>query len=307
MNVSVIVPTYKRSQYLRRCLESLLKQVYHPLEIILAISADDQETCAAIEEIRESVDNSGVIQQVVVDKQNIVYAENHGLEIARGEIVCFIDDDAFAPDDWISSIVVDFESDPNTGGVGGPIIPFIDGAAVIKYTDSFARMSWWGRRNNNTDKIPYRLEEVYSLRGANMSFKRELLGFFDENLLPYWRRFEDDVCLTIRGKGYKIISDPKVRVFHHQVTTDRESVVDKTKEMIIGLHHNSIYVKLKHFKGLRKIAMVCCELFLGDKTCPGIFPVIFYGIRHLRPQKFLESIYALTGKIKGVKTYLNNK
>ncbi|MBU2221626.1 MAG: glycosyltransferase family 2 protein, partial [Candidatus Omnitrophica bacterium] len=64
MNVSVIVPTYKRSQYLRRCLESLLKQVYHPLEIILAISADDQETCAAIEEIRESVDNSGVIQQV---------------------------------------------------------------------------------------------------------------------------------------------------------------------------------------------------------------------------------------------------
>lgn len=304
LKVSVIIPTYKRPELLEQCLQSLFTQKQLPDEIILVITKDDYLTVLTVKKFKENHNSGEIINQVLIDKQDIVYAENQGLKCAKGEIVCFIDDDALASDNWISGIVKHYQDDHNVGGVGGPVIPFINGEAIIEYTQIFSRMNWYGRRNTNTSKVPFNLQEVDFIQGANMSFRRSLVKSFDENLLPYWRRFEDDACLFIKEAGYKIISDPSLRVLHIETAENKQSQRDMIPQRIIGLHHNSIYIKLKHIKGVKKIACIIYEFAWGDDTAPGFMPLIIYGIKYGKSKKIKELLYALIGKIRGVHTYL---
>lgn len=91
--LSVIVPVYNTEQYLVRCIESILRQKYRKLEIILV---DDG-----------SVDESGAICDLYTKKdtrisvyhnenQGPVVARNYGVSVARGDLVTFVDSD-----DWI--------------------------------------------------------------------------------------------------------------------------------------------------------------------------------------------------------------
>ena len=91
--ITVIVPVYKVEQCLERCVDSLRKQTYENLEIILV---DDG-----------SPDNSGKLCDTlatqdarirVIHKENggLSSARNAGLDIARGEYVGFVDSD-----DWV--------------------------------------------------------------------------------------------------------------------------------------------------------------------------------------------------------------
>jgi GT2 family glycosyltransferase len=192
------------------------------------------------------------------------------------------------------------------GGVGGPVIPYVDGKPILEYTDIFAQMSWYGRRITNSMKIPKKILEVDFLRGANMSFRRSAIDIFDENLLSYWRRFEDDACFSVKAKGYKIICDPSLGVLHNQAIENGKQFVDLTPLTIVGFHHNSIYIKLKHLKGIRRAVCLLYEFIWGDETTPGCLQILLYGIKHLQFSKFRELWYALAGKLKGIQTYLKH-
>ena len=303
MRVSVIISTYNRPAYLEKCIGSLLKQRRMPEEIIAVVRPDDMATYEMLERYKRGTAPAPPIKLIKASEPGIVYAENCGLREAHGDIVCFIDDDATASDNWIADMVRHYEREPSIGGVGGPVIPVINGAPVIEYTNIFSRMTWFGKRITNNTKIPVEVQEVDLLRGANMSFRRDLLAGFDEHLLPYWRRFEDDASLSVKEKGYRLICDPALKVFHFEAVTHAGAGIDKTPETIIGLHHNSIYVKLKHIKGLRKIAAVLYEFIWGDITSPGFFQILGYGVKYRAWRSFSELAYAMIGKVKGIITY----
>ena len=100
--VSVIVPVYNVGNYIGRCIDSILKQDYNELEIILI---DDGST-----------DNSGVIcddyaktddRIIVIHTENrgVSSARNEGLKIATGEYVAFIDGDDWVDEKFIGILV----------------------------------------------------------------------------------------------------------------------------------------------------------------------------------------------------------
>lgn len=307
MQASVIIPTYKRPEYLGKCLKSLLAQSVLPEEIIVVRHSDDADTAALMAVIRKNHQRGNLIKDILVSKLDIVCSENQGLELAKGDIVCFIDDDAVACENWIELIIRHYQADFHIGGVGGPVLPYVDSEPLLEYTDEFAKITWLGRRVTNSTKIPYHCSEVHMLRGANMSFRRSLFGTFDENLLPYWRRFEDDVCFAIRNKGYKIIADPEVRVFHYEVPVKDLKSRDDSPLRIIGLHHNSVYVKLKHFKGIRKICSLTYDFLWGDDTAPGALAFCIQAVKRLNINMLRLLLYAMIGKTKGVLTYMHWK
>lgn len=98
--ISIIVPVYNVSEYLRKCLDSLINQTYQNLEIIVV---DDGST-----------DNSGKIcdqyMEQFPDRIRCIHTENHGLSAARnvgldysnGEYVTFVDSD-----DWVEPEMVE--------------------------------------------------------------------------------------------------------------------------------------------------------------------------------------------------------
>ncbi|MFH1189377.1 MAG: glycosyltransferase [Candidatus Omnitrophota bacterium] len=306
MKTSVIIPTYRRPGQLKDCIESLLKQRRLPDEIVVVVTAGDTDTYEMLEKHQATRPAACPIKIASIVPLNIVYAENKGCEAAKGDIICFIDDDAVAPENWIEAMLRHYEGDPSVGGVGGPVISVVGDTPIIEYTDIFSRMTWFGRRITNTAKIPVKTQEVHILRGANMSFRREAMVRFDEHLLPYWRRFEDDLCLSIRERGYKLICDPALGVLHYDTKSHAGKKIDQTPETIIGLHHNSMYVKLKHCKGIGKMIAFLYEFIWGDLKNPGFFQFIGYGIKHRSWRSFSDCGYAMVGKVKGVSTYLRS-
>lgn len=93
--VSVIVPVYNVVDYLPRCIESILRQTYSDLEIILVDdgSQDGSEVLCD----RYAIEDSRII---VVHQRNsgVAVARNVGVEYATGDLIVFVD-----ADDWIES------------------------------------------------------------------------------------------------------------------------------------------------------------------------------------------------------------
>lgn len=91
--VSIIIPVYKVEDYISRCIESVIKQTYKNLEIILIDDGSPDrsgEICDSYAELDRRI--------VVIHKRNggVSSARNAGLDVAKGEIISFLDSD-----DWI--------------------------------------------------------------------------------------------------------------------------------------------------------------------------------------------------------------
>lgn len=90
--VSVIIPIYKVEPYLLRCVSSVRKQTYKHLEIIL-VDDGSPDNCPAICDQLAREDNRIVV--IHKENQGLGMARNSGIDIARGEWLCFVDSDDF--------------------------------------------------------------------------------------------------------------------------------------------------------------------------------------------------------------------
>jgi glycosyltransferase involved in cell wall biosynthesis len=96
--LSVITPVYNVSLYLERCVESILNQSYHNIELILI---DDGSTDHSSELCDEWAGKDSRIVVTHKDNGGVSSARNVGLEQARGEYITFVDSDDFlAPDTY---------------------------------------------------------------------------------------------------------------------------------------------------------------------------------------------------------------
>ncbi len=94
--VSVIIPVYNSEQHLSRCLDSICAQTLSDIEIICV---DDGSTDHSREILEEYVKSDSRIQIAVQENAGAGAARNHGLRLARGECLSFLDsDDFFEPD-----------------------------------------------------------------------------------------------------------------------------------------------------------------------------------------------------------------
>ena len=99
VKISVIVPTYRRKEELKRALDSLAEQSMHDLEIILV---DDNDDTLWNEYVNNIVTNfrkehTTVNLQYIVNRQNLGSAasRNAGISAAQGTYITFLDDDDF--------------------------------------------------------------------------------------------------------------------------------------------------------------------------------------------------------------------
>lgn len=91
--ISVVVPVYKVEKYLNRCVKSIVDQTYRNLEIIL-VDDGSPDRCPAMCDVWTEKDS----RIKVIHKKNggLSDARNVGMEVARGELIGFVDSD-----DWI--------------------------------------------------------------------------------------------------------------------------------------------------------------------------------------------------------------
>ena len=99
--ISVIVPVFKVEKYLKRCLDSIVMQMYDNIEIIL-IDDGSPDRCPQICDSYKEADSRIIV--IHQKNQGLSAARNKGLDIAQGQYVTFVDSDDWVSADYISEL-----------------------------------------------------------------------------------------------------------------------------------------------------------------------------------------------------------
>ena len=126
--ISVIVPIYNVEKYLSKCVESILKQTYTNLEIIL-VDDGSPDNCGNMCETYKKSDN----RIVVIHKKNggLSSARNAGLKIANGEFIVFIDSDDWIDRHYIEQLYIDIVEQNADVAVPAFCISFENGKSAL--------------------------------------------------------------------------------------------------------------------------------------------------------------------------------
>jgi len=296
MNVSVVIPSYKRAEHLLRCIKALFNQNVPPYEIIVVLREDDTQSIRACEGIEG-------IKVFKVSEPGVLIAMNKGLDVAEGDIIAFTDDDAEPFPDWIEKIIKNFEEDEKVGGVGGRDIIIVDGKEIKGRVKRIGKIQWFGRAidHHHLELEGGRKIEVDVLKGVNMAFRRDFIKNyrFDLNMNNISSvSFEFDICFYIKKKGGKIVYDPDIRVYH-KIAKRGTGVQRGEERVMIEYSSNYTYVMLKHLPIWRKIVFLFYFFLIGQRASYGPILYIFDLLTGKKPSlRHLKK--AMEGKIRGL-------
>ena len=97
--VSIIVPVYNVEKYLQACLESLACQTYPELEIILIDDGSTDSSGKMCDEFAQKDPRFKVVHQANGGLSN---ARNHGIQLAQGDYLTFVDSDDTVTNDYVT-------------------------------------------------------------------------------------------------------------------------------------------------------------------------------------------------------------
>jgi len=201
--VTVIICTYNRADFLKKCLDSIFDQTYDKFEAIIVNGPSTDRTENLLRKYPFKI-----IQQK--NKGGLSAARNLGIKEAKGEIIAFIDDDAIADENWIKNHVKKYK-DKKVGGVGGTI--YGKNGKIDEYCK---KVNKFGILKREKKTVHSGYTWFNTTCGCNTSFRRNVLeeiGGFDE-YYNYWFD-ETDVCVSIAKAGYKIEYEYDAIVYHY--------------------------------------------------------------------------------------------
>jgi len=124
MKLSIIICSYNRASYIEAAFDSLYNQSsgLESFETIIVDNNSTDNTSDVFKNWRASHTN-GSFTYLTETKQGASFARNTGAAQAKGQWLCFMDDDAIANKDYVENIINHIETKPEAVGFGGRIIP----------------------------------------------------------------------------------------------------------------------------------------------------------------------------------------
>jgi len=244
MNVSVIINTLNRDNWLKKVLNALIYQTYNDFEIVVVNGPSTDKTNEVLQAYKD------IIKIEKCDVPNISVSRNVGIKAAAGEIVIFIDDDAVPTGKyWIENYVRAFQEDPELGCAGGKVYDNLDNLEF----DSGA-VNIWGHPFRFFYEIDYSDPDIIYkyVPGGNGAFLKKALvqiGGFDEYYEYYLD--ESDVALRISRAGYKVNNNLYAHIYHESAKT-----WDKKPRVFLNWYavcKNQVYFGYKNSEGFYDI------------------------------------------------------
>jgi glucosyl-dolichyl phosphate glucuronosyltransferase len=180
--VSVVIPTYNRSELLRSAVNSVLRQdTRSSFEIVVVDNNSKDNTSAVVHSLME--DHPGKVRYVFESEQGNAHARNRGVKTAKSAIIAFVDDDVTVESNWLNSIMEVMESRSNLSFVGGRVLPEWSETPPSWVTpDHWAPLALLDYGPN---ELPINTESPRGLLTANVAFRRSVfdeIGMFSPDL-----------------------------------------------------------------------------------------------------------------------------
>jgi GT2 family glycosyltransferase len=196
-HITIIVCTYNGSATIKKCLESILKINYPHYDVVVVNDGSTDNT--------EEIIKTFPVKLITTSNHGLSNARNRGMYNAIGEIIAYIDDDAFADPDWLKYLAYEFNNSTHSC-IGGP---------NISPTDSEFISTCVANAPGGPVHVMLSDEIAEHVPGCNMSFRKidlQNIGGFD----PTFRSAGDDVdvCWRIQEAGGTIGFHPSALVWH---------------------------------------------------------------------------------------------
>lgn len=127
--ISVIVPVYRVEEYLDKCINSIVSQSYRNLEIIL-IDDGSPDRCGAICDAWAGRDPR--IKVLHKENSGLSDTRNMGLEMARGELITFVDSDDYTAPDMIGRLYQMIKDHSADISICGRYLVYENGRVTVK-------------------------------------------------------------------------------------------------------------------------------------------------------------------------------
>ncbi len=236
--ISVIVCTYNRAKYLKTCLEHLANQKSPAdrYEIVIINNNSPDNSDAIIVEFINSHQNLNIVYHIEYN-QGHTYARNAGITKSSGEILSFIDDDAFPDPNFIHEIEIAFK-DPKVMAIGGKIKPVYETGKKPVWMSKYL-LPLVSALDMGNDIKPFK--GTKHPIGANMAFKRAVfqkIGNFDVNL---GRRGidglegGDEKDLFFKLKEYNMLIQYHPKVFVEHIIGKNRTTENYVKGLAVGV------------------------------------------------------------------------
>jgi glycosyltransferase involved in cell wall biosynthesis len=107
--ISVIIPSYNTSQYIIKCLDSILNQTYKNLEIIVI---DDCSTDDTVKIVNKYIKKHSNVKLLINENNSGAgFSRNRGIEIAKYDLISFIDSDDYVENNYHEELLKSMEND----------------------------------------------------------------------------------------------------------------------------------------------------------------------------------------------------
>lgn len=289
----IFIPTLNRIHSLKRCLESLNKQTIKNFRIILVGKEKNKE----IRNLIKSFKNLKIIYRLQ-KKPGLVAAANLALSISQSRLFVRIDDDVEVDKNWFKNILLTFRLDKKIGAVTGPTLLTEKGIAsrdVTKVLETtrksqniflhffysfynyylcenklyevakFFKSGAFSIGSNFKTSLKLKSREVENLEACNFASLTGILkqiGGFDQTFSQGLGEYhEADVAFKIRKLAWKIIFNPKVKLWHRLESSPveiRPDSLNRLKNFIFFYKRHIGFKNLDYF--FRFAANVCCQV-----------------------------------------------
>lgn len=240
--ISIIIPVYKVEKYLEKCIESVLKQTYTNLQIIL-VDDGSPDNCGKIcDEYAKKDSRIEVIHKV---NGGLSDARNVGIIKAKGKYIGFVDSDDYIKEDMyeiLLNLIIEYNADVSICN----LYDVIDGKEYIRNKEN--GIQEYSRLDILKEVL---LDKNIQSYAWNKLYKKEL---FDEIKYPIGKKYEDiGTTFYLFEKCNKIVvtSEPEYYYLKRAdslVNNVTESTILDYTEIIIQRY---LYAK-QHVKELGK-------------------------------------------------------
>jgi len=224
MKLSIIVVAYEREHELAEALDSICDQSLLPYEIVVIDNSLSESVSNYITSIKNKIENLGMRLAFERSGQNLGVAggRNRGIELARGDLLVFLDDDAvFANNDFLERVLTHFKSDPFLG------------IAAVKSLDYFSGKIRPWELPLRDKSFKDRRQEVSYFIGVSHVIRRKLIekiGVYNVDSL--YGAEELDLSYRLMETDYKIVYFPDLVVRHKKSDKGRDDLIKQLTQMI---------------------------------------------------------------------------
>jgi GT2 family glycosyltransferase len=275
MKHSVVIITLTRPDCVQQCLDHLALQNRIPEQVIVVDSSPDERTTLVCNKFEESF-----VQFLYIRNETgigrMTTSRNLALAHCNGEVISFIDDDAYAYPEWAEAVLTTLDDESISAVAGHVVGDTSDPNLPIGVIDNN------GNVIGNFGKLVETPVEVEHAMGCNMSFRAsvlaELAGFRTDYPASGFRE-DTDVFLRLKALGCRIVFQPKASVRHIGAPTMRGRRFDLTYTYSAARNHTVFLIRNdKYLKGRIYRYIFQSPFAIVRKSLTKIASAVCYGL-----------------------------